>query len=220
VIAAGDPLDIGTTVTHGIISAIGHRNTEETGRSMASDIIQTDAAINPGNSGGALADLHGNVIGINEAIISPTGSFVGIGLAIPINTARTVAEQLIQNGKVVRPYLGVAYLPLKGIDEQSRQQVGISVTGDDGVVVTNVYPDSPAAKAGLRNYDVILDANGKPLTDDNQLQPLIQKLHVGDTLVLRIARGNDRPLISIKVGEMPSDFGQNSNDNSPDQNSP
>jgi S1-C subfamily serine protease len=209
VIAAGDPLDIGTTVTSGIISALGHRNTDAMGsRQMAPDIIQTDAAINPGNSGGALADLDGNVIGINEAIISPTGSFVGIGLAIPINTARTIAEQLIKDGKVVRPYIGIAYVPLKGVDVQSRKQLGIALTDDNGVVVTNVYPDSPAAKAGLKNYDVILDANGQPLTDDNLLQPAIQKLQVGDTLVLRVARGNERPLISIKVAEMPADFGQ------------
>ena len=209
VIAAGDPLDIGTTITSGIISALGHRNSQAMGpKTMAADIIQMDAAINPGNSGGALADLDGNVIGINEAIISPTGSFVGIGLAIPINTARTIAEDLIKNGKVVRPYIGIAYVPLKGVDVQSRKQLGISLTSDDGVVVTNIYPDSPAAKAGLRNYDVILDANGQPLSDDNLLQPTIQKLQVGETLVLRVARGSERPLISIKVGEMPSDFGQ------------
>ena len=105
VVAAGDPLNIGITVTHGIISALGHRNADVTGGpgQIASDIIQTDAAINPGNSGGALADMDGRVVGINEAIISPNGSFVGIGLAIPINTAKDIAYQLIKSGKVIRP---------------------------------------------------------------------------------------------------------------------
>jgi S1-C subfamily serine protease len=202
-------LDVGTTVTSGIISALGHRNNMAVGdHALAPDIIQTDAAINPGNSGGALADLDGNVIGINEAIISPTGSFVGIGLAIPINAARTVAEQLIKHGRVIRPYIGIGYMPLKSVDDQSRKQLGITVTDDTGVVVTNVYPGSPAAAAGLQNYDVVLDVNGTPLSADNQLQPAIQKLQVGDTLVLRVARGADRVLISIKVAEMPSDFGQ------------
>jgi len=218
VIAAGNPLNIGTTVTFGIVSALGHRNSEVTGPSaMASDIIQTDAAINPGNSGGALADMDGRVIGINEAIISPNGSFVGIGLAIPINTAKEIAAQLIKSGKVVRPYIGIGYVPLKGIDKSERGQVGITTQGDNGVVVTNVYPNSPAATAGLRVYDVILDANGKTLTDDSTLQSEISKLKVGDKLVLRVSRGNSVQLVSITVGEMPKDFGGPVSDDEGDQ---
>ena len=171
VIAVGNPLDIGTTVTFGIVSALGHRNGELTAgpHPLASNIIQTDAAINPGNSGGALADMNGRVVGINEAIYSPTGNYVGIGFAIPINTAKDIAEQLIANGHVVRAYLGVGYEPLKGIDLQSRQQVGISLKGDDGLVVTQVYPGSPGADAGLKEYDVLLE--GKPDSSGQHDQP-------------------------------------------------
>lgn len=210
VIAAGNPLNIGTTVTFGIVSALGHRNSDVTGpSSLANDIIQTDAAINPGNSGGALADMDGRVIGINEAIISPNGSFIGIGLAIPINTAKDVAYQLIKSGHVVRPYIGIGYVPIKTVPAADRRKIGVTITGDDGVVLTNVYPGSPAAAAGLRIYDVILDANGVTLNDANLLQPLIAKLKVDDSLVLRVARGGETKLITVKVGEMPKDFGSN-----------
>jgi serine protease DegS/serine protease DegQ len=209
VIAVGNPLDIGTTVTFGIVSALGHRNGVNTGvHPLASDIIQTDAAINPGNSGGALADLNGRVIGINEAIYSPTGSYVGIGFAIPIDTARTIAEQLIQTGTVVRPYIGIGYEPLKMVDQQSRQQVGITVTGDDGAIVLQVYPNSPAAQAGLQQYDVIMEANRQKITSDsNSLQNVIGKLKPGDRLVLLVNRSGRDQLISITVKQMPKNFG-------------
>ncbi|HEY3331465.1 MAG TPA: trypsin-like peptidase domain-containing protein [Capsulimonadaceae bacterium] len=208
VIAAGNPLNIGTTVTFGIVSALGHRNSEVTGpTSMANDIIQTDAAINPGNSGGALADMEGRVVGINEAIISPNGSFIGIGLAIPISTAKDIAYQLIKSGRVVRPYVGIGYVPIKTVPEADRAKVGITTKGDTGVVVTNVYANSPAAGANLRLYDVILDANGVALDDSHPLQAEIAKLPVGGSLVLRIARGSETKLVTIKVGEMPKDFG-------------
>jgi len=208
VIAAGNPLNVGTSVTFGIISALGHRNAEVTGpTNNASDIIQTDAAINPGNSGGALADMDGRVVGINEAIVSPNGSYVGIGLAIPINSAKDIAYQLIKNGKVIRPYIGIGYVPLKAVAKGDRSQVGITNQTDDGVVVTNVYSGSPAESAGLRNYDVILDANGQELNDNTPLQPLIAKLKVGDHLVLRVDRSGTIKLITITVAQMPGNFG-------------
>ncbi len=217
VIAAGNPLNIGTTVTFGIVSALGHRNSDVTGpNTMSSDIIQTDAAINPGNSGGALADMEGRVVGINEAIISPTGSFVGIGLAIPINAAKEIAYQLINTGRVVRPYIGIGYVPLKTVPQADRSKVGVTTGGDNGVVVTNVYPGSPAASTGLRVYDVILDANGQTIDDDNTLQAQIAKLKVGESLVLRVARGSAIKLITIKVGEMPQNFGSRDRQNVPD----
>lgn len=160
VIAVGNPLNVGTTVTFGIVSALGNRNNLDAGpRPLANNIIQTDAAINPGNSGGALADMNGRVIGINEAIYSPTGTYAGIGFAIPISTARQIARQLIEDGKVLRPYLGIGYASLKTLDDPSRQQIGITLKGDDGVVVGQVYPNSPAAAAGIQEYDVILEAN-------------------------------------------------------------
>jgi serine protease Do len=221
VIAVGNPLDIGTTVTFGIVSALGHRNGElEAGpHPLANNIIQTDAAINPGNSGGALADMNGRVMGINEAIYSPTGNYVGIGFAIPINTAKDIAAQLIANGKVTRAYVGIAYAPLKGIDSQSRQQLGINLTGDSGVVVSQVYPNSPAAQAGLKEYDVLLEANRVPLVTANGLQDIISKLKPGDRLVLKVYRNGSDLIVPVTVAQMPSDFGSAQSDNS-DQNSP
>ena len=213
VIAVGDPLDVGTTVTSGIISALGHRNQGAatgvgSGRQLASDIIQTDAAINPGNSGGALADLSGKVIAINEAIASSNGGFSGIGFAIPIDTARTIAEQLIQTGEVIRPYVGIGYMPLKGVDVQSRQQLGITDTGDDGAIVVNVYPNSPAADAGLQQYDIITQANRQPITSDSgSLQAVINKLKPGDRLVLLVNRGGQQKLVAVTVKQMPKNFG-------------
>lgn len=220
VIAAGDPLNIGITVTHGIISALGHRNADVTGPgNIASDIIQTDAAINPGNSGGALADMDGRVVGINEAIISPNGSFVGIGLAIPINSAKEIAYQLIKNGHVIRPYIGIGYIPLKAVTKSDRSQIGITDQSDNGVVVTNVYSGSPAERAGLRPYDVILDANGQTLIDQDGLQQIISKLKIGDRLVLRVDRGGAIKLIGITVAEMPNNFGSDDNsENGQDNN--
>ena len=110
-IAIGNPLDVGTTVTLGIISALNRTHLHAEGHQLNS-VILTDAAINPGNSGGALANINGQVIGINEAILSPTGSSVGIGFAIPINSAKKIAAELIKNGKIVRPYLGIGFGPL------------------------------------------------------------------------------------------------------------
>jgi S1-C subfamily serine protease len=211
VIAVGNPLDVGTTVTSGIVSAIGHRNQIQAGeRPLANDIIQTDTAINPGNSGGALADLDGHVVGINEAIYSENGGFIGIGFAIPINTARNIAEQLITTGSVVRPYIGISYEPLKAVDDQSRQQIGIAVTGDDGAIVIQVAPDSPAAEAGLQQYDVILEANRQKITSDStSMQDVVNKLKPGDKLVLLVDRGGHQMLISVTVKQMPKDFGAN-----------
>jgi S1-C subfamily serine protease len=221
VIAVGNPLDVGTTVTFGIVSALGHRNGQLTAgpHPLASNIIQTDAAINPGNSGGALADMNGRVVGINEAILSPNGESVGIGFAIPINTAKDIAAQLIATGKVTRSYVGIEYGPLKGIDVDSRQQVGINLKGDDGDVITQVFPDSPAAAAGLKEYDVILEANRIPITDSTNLADMISKLKPGDKLVLKIYRNGSDLLVPVTVAQMPANFGSsqdNSDSNAPD----
>jgi serine protease DegQ len=216
VIAVGNPLNVGTTVTSGIISALGHRNGVVAGaRPLASDIIQTDTAINPGNSGGALADLNGHVVGINEAIYSENGGFIGIGFAIPINTARNIAEQLIRTGTVVRPYIGISYAPLKSVDDQSRQQIGISVPGDNGAIVIDVAPNSPAALAGLQQYDVILEANREKITSEStSLSDIVNKLKPSDKLVLLVSRGGHQMLVSVTVKQMPNDFGMTMNQQS------
>jgi Do/DeqQ family serine protease len=206
-LAIGNPLDIGTTVTLGIISAKNRNNLSAEGHSLNS-VIQTDAAINPGNSGGALANINGQVIGINEAIYSPTGSYVGIGFAIPINSAKKIAAQLIQDGRIIRPYLGVAYEPLKMLSTEDRRQIGIDIKGDEGAIVTQVYPGSPAEAAGLQQYDVVMEANRQKITDAQDLNSIIQKLKVGDKLVLLVSRNGQQQLISVTLKERPNDFGE------------
>lgn len=205
-IAIGDPLDIGTTVTLGIVSAIGRRGPHLQGET-ASTVLQTDAAINPGNSGGALADSNGKVIGINEAIASPTGSFIGIGFAIPINAAKKIAQQLIATGRVVRPYLGISYIPLKSVPPQVRAQSGIDPSLTTGAVVAQVASGSPAAAAGLRPGDVILSAGGQTLTDANDLNKVMGAHSVGDTLRLQVQRGSQKTDVPVKLRERPATYG-------------
>ena len=204
-IAVGDPLDIGATVTFGIISAIGERGPHLQG-DVASTVLQTDAAINPGNSGGALANSDGQVIGINEAIASPTGSSIGIGFAIPINAARKVAQQLIANGRVIRPFLGISYLPLQSIPPQARAQAGIDPALTTGVVVARVAPNTPASSV-LRPGDVIVSADGKPLEDKDTLNKIIGAHQVGDTLNLQVQRGSQTVQVPITLRERPASFG-------------
>ena len=204
-IAIGNPLDIGTTVTLGIVSAVNRKGLSAEGHSLNS-VIQTDAAINPGNSGGALANINGQVVGINEAIYSPTGSYVGIGFAIPINAAKKIAYEPIKDGKIVRPYLGVAYAPLKGYPPQARKQMGITVDGDDGVIVEQVRRGSPAAAAGLQTYDVILEANRKKVNDTDALNNIIQGLKVGDTLSLLISRDGQTQIVAVTLKERPQNY--------------
>ena len=207
-IAVGNPLDIGTTVTLGIISAVNRTGLSAEGGHSMNSVIQTDAAINPGNSGGALANINGQVIGINEAIYSPTGSYVGIGFAIPINSAKKIAAQLIRDGKIVRPYLGVSYKPLKMFPAQARRQLGIPLQTDNGVLVEQVYPGSPAAAAGVQTYDVILEANRQPITDQDSLNNIIKTLKVGDSLVLRVSRNGADRILNVTLRERPASFGE------------
>jgi len=207
-IAVGNPLDIGTTVTLGIISAVNRTGLNADGGHALNSVIQTDAAINPGNSGGALANINGQVIGINEAIYSPTGSYVGIGFAIPINSAKKIAAELIRDGKIVRPYLGVSYAPLKAFPAQARRQMGITLSTDDGVIIQQVYPGSPAADAGLKTYDVILEANRQPITDQDSLNNIIKTLKVGDSLVLKVSRNGTDRILNVTLRERPASFGE------------
>ena len=208
-IAVGNPLNIGTTVTLGIISAKDRKDLQADGQALAGTRLQTDAAINPGNSGGALADINGRVVGINEAIYSPTGSYVGIGFAIPINDARKVAAQLIKSGKVSRPYLGIKYGPLKAIDDlNARREYGLPLSSDEGVVVGIVYPGSPAATAGLQTGDLILEADGQKIATTDALNDMIQSKSVGDVLSLSITRKGQPRTVRVTLRERPSTFGQ------------
>lgn len=204
-LAVGNPLDIGTTVTLGIISAVSRTGLSAEGQPLQS-VIQTDAAINPGNSGGALADINGRVIGINEAIESPTGYYSGIGFAIPIDSARKIAMELIQSGKVSHPYLGIAYAPLGSLTPDERTHFGITVQGDNGVVVRNVAVRSPASQAGLEPGDVILKVNGQELTSTDDLNQIILNHKVGDTLTLVISRDGQDMTLPLTLRQRPADF--------------
>jgi len=205
-IAVGNPLDVGTTVTLGIISALNRSGQSAEGTAIL-PAIQTDAAINPGNSGGALANIHGQVIGINEAILSPSGTYSGIGFAIPINRAKQIAAELIKNGKASHPYLGVGYNPVSLLSPDDRAQVGIAANLDQGVYVDHVFPGSPAAQVGLHRFDVITKANGQPIVDSDSLSNIIQAASVGTTLNLRVLRDGQERTVTVTLRERPAAFG-------------
>lgn len=187
-IAFGSPFELDNTMTVGIISAksreqaIGGRQDQR----LYTNLLQTDAAINPGNSGGALVDIRGRLVGINVAIESPSGGSVGVGFAIPINTARDVMDQLISKGKVTRGFLGVVPAPLS-YDE--KQKYGVS----NGTLIKTVSDNSPASRAGLQPGDVVTRLNGKPVADDAGFRDLIARATPGSKVELTVHRdGRDR----------------------------
>jgi Do/DeqQ family serine protease len=193
-LAIGNPLGIGQTVTAGIISAKGR----STGLSDGSfeDFLQTDAPINQGNSGGALISAQGELIGINSQILSPSGGNIGIGFAIPSNMARSVMEQLVKNGKVRRGHLGVAIQPMT---PELASNFGLSEVR--GVVVNAVTPNSPAARAGIRQGDVIVGFNGEPVTDGNTLRNRVASTAPGTEVKLAIFRDRSEQQIRVTLGE-------------------
>lgn len=184
VAAIGNPFGLGQTVTAGIVSALGRTGL---GIEGYEDFIQTDASINPGNSGGALVNLKGQIVGINTAIIAPSGGNVGIGFAIPINMARDIMEQLIKYGTIHRGQLGVY---IQDLTPALAKAFGIHVY--KGAVVTQVIPNSPAAKAGLKVGDVVTEANGQPIGNAADLRNAVGLLRIGQTITLKILR-NGRP---------------------------
>ena len=206
-IAVGNPLDVGTTVTLGIISALNRSGQSAEGQAIL-PAIQTDAAINPGNSGGALANINGQVIGINEAILSPSGTYSGIGFAIPINRAKQIAAELIRNGKAPHPYLGVKFANVTDLTDDDRAQGGISSDLTQGVVVVHVFPQTPAATAGLHQFDVITSVNGQQGLDKDALTNLIQGLPINSTVALKVVRDGTSRNINVVLRERPAAFGQ------------
>ena len=185
-VAMGSPQGFEQSVTSGIISGL-HRNLPgSSGSAPLLDVIQTDAAINPGNSGGPLCNASGQVIGINTAIISQSGGYEGIGFAIPIDTARPVADQLINTGKVIHPWLGISGATLTPeVAKQYKLQM------DSGALVRTVYPDSPAGKAGLELGDIIVGIDGQEITSMDELVLDIRKHQVGDKVKIKYYRGDE-----------------------------
>ncbi|MBI5779880.1 MAG: trypsin-like peptidase domain-containing protein [Planctomycetes bacterium] len=208
VLAIGSPFGLGQTVTSGIISA--KRNLGNTGKIAGDypDFIQTDAAINPGNSGGPLVSLAGEVIGINSIIITRSGGYQGIGFAIPINRAKYIMQQLIDKGKISRPFLGIR---TGAIDESLAREYGFESSGQllkelgmakaEGVFVLEVIPDSPAADARLREGDVVLEYNGKKVNTPEELYNLINNSRVGDVAALKIIRNGREKSVKVTIGE-------------------
>jgi serine protease Do len=193
-IAIGNPFGLDQTVTVGVISATGR---SDVGVATYENFIQTDASINPGNSGGPLINLKGQVIGINTAIVA---AGQGIGFAIPVNMVRRVVDQLVEKGKVVRGWLGVALQPLS---KELVQTYGLS--GTDGALVASTIPGSPAAKAGLVQGDVILSYEKIPVEDFHQFQRLVAETRVGKSVTLEVWRKKQKVTVTATVAEIPED---------------
>jgi S1-C subfamily serine protease len=204
VLAIGNPFGFDQTLTTGVISGVGREIKSVTGRPIY-DVIQTDAAINPGNSGGPLLDSHGDLIGMNTAIYSPSGAYAGIGFAIPVDSINSIVPQIIKtNGKLARPGLGIAI----GSD-QFAQKMGIA-----GVVIQQVTPNSAAASAGLQGLerepdgrvalgDVIVAIDGAPVTGQNDLFKQLDKHAVGDKVVVTVKHGASERRVEVTLQAIP-----------------
>jgi Do/DeqQ family serine protease len=194
VLAIGDPFGLSQTVTHGIVSATGRG---DLGISTFEDFIQTDAPINFGNSGGALVNSSGELIGINTAIVAKSLGVEGIGFAIPVDMVRGVLHDIIRYGHVIRGWIGI--IP-EDISQQQAQQVGLS---RGGVVIANLYADSPGQQAGLRIGDLLLAINGEPVRSAEDARARIASCKPGSTLTIRGLRGNGTFNISVEVKQRP-----------------
>ena len=195
VLAVGSPFNLSSTVTQGIISAKGR---SDLGISAYEDFLQTDAAINPGNSGGALVDINGDLVGINTAILSESGGNQGIGLAIPSNLARTLGTQLAATGRVTRGWLGVTVQPLTG---DISDQLGLQ----DGVIVTGVYPQSPAGAVPWqpRGAEVITRVNGQPIDSPGELRNLVATSKPGASLKVEVWSNGRTRSYDLSAGRRP-----------------
>ena len=196
VLAIGNPFGVGQTVTGGIISALG-RN--QLGINTFENFIQTDAAINPGNSGGALVDVNGSLLGINTAIYSRSGGNMGIGFAIPVNTARQVLEGLVRNGQVTRGWIGVEPVEL---NSDLAETFGIQQT--EGVIITGVLQNGPAFKAGLKPGDVLLAVGEKDVRNVSELLTLIAAQTPGTAVKMRIKRRNADMTLEVTPAQRPA----------------
>ena len=198
VIAIGNPFGLSQTVTIGVVSATGRSSV---GINEYENFIQTDAAINPGNSGGPLINGRGEVVGINTALFSRTGGYMGIGFAIPINMAKSIEDQLQKKGKVVRGWLGVV---IQNVDKELADSFGLKQAG--GILVSEIQNNSPASAAGLKQGDVIVKLNDIELEDVSDLRNRVALLEPGSTAMLQIIRDGRDKKIQVTIGEQPSGF--------------
>jgi serine protease Do len=191
VIAIGNPFGLSHTVTVGVVSAKGRSGI---GISDVEDFIQTDAAINPGNSGGPLLNLKGEVVGMNTAIFTRSGGYMGIGFAIPSNIVKTIVEQLKTKGKIERGYLGVG---IQDLTQALAKELGLKTT--EGALITEVKSGSPAEKAGLKEKDVVISYNGKPVKNASELKNYVLLTKPGTEVELRIIRNGKEIPIKVKI---------------------
>ena len=195
VLAIGNPFGVGQTVTSGIVSALG-RN--QLGINTFENFIQTDAAINPGNSGGALVDVNGNLMGINTAIYSRSGGSMGIGFAIPVSTAKQVLEGIVKDGVVRRGWIGV-----EPADLSPELMETFGVKAERGVLITGVLQNGPAAQAGIRPGDVILDVGGNQIANVSELLTQVAALRPGEAARFRVLRRGDHVQLDVTPGLRP-----------------
>jgi len=195
VLAVGDPFGVGQTVTQGIVSATGRSGL---GIEEREDFIQTDAAINPGNSGGALVDDEGHLVGINTAIVGNSGGNVGIGFAVPINMAKHDMDSILAHGKVERGYMGV--IPQDVTPALART----FHTSTNGALLGDVTPGSPAATAGLRKGDIVVDLNGQPITNANELRLRVGNMEPNTAITLKVLRDGKQMDVAMHLGDFPA----------------
>ena len=207
VLAIGHPLGMGSTLTHGIVSALGRQagifNHSEENRYAIESFIQTNAVINPGNSGGPLLDLQGRVVGINTAISTRTGYYIGYGLAVPINLAHEVIDDLLTHGRIVRGHLGVT-MESEMTQELVRKH-DLNLERPQGVYLRQVQPNSPAERGGLLGGDVILSLDGIEVNHFNHLQTLIYSRDPGETVNLQVMRQSQLHQVAVVLGEREDD---------------
>src|SRR6185295_2462262 len=195
-VAIGSPFGLEATVTSGIVSATGR---EVAGSKQFQHFLQTDAAINPGNSGGPLLNIRGEVIGINTAIATQSGGYQGVGFALPINTAAQVYNDIIKNGKVTRGSIGISFV--QSNTDQARANLRVAGAKDGGVFVSEVAPGGPSEKAGMKDGDVIVAINGKPIREGSQLIGMVTATPIGSPLNITVEREGKRENLKVVVGD-------------------
>ena len=206
VLAFGSPFNFVGSMTAGVVSALNRTQNDGIDTPLGPDayqnFIQVDAAVNPGNSGGPLANLRGEIIGINTAIFSRTGEFNGIGFAIPSNQARRVYEDIVKDGRFVRGWLGVSVLPVAAAPQLAER---LGYDGYGGVFVDTIFRDTPAAQSALRRFDIIVSVDGQSVRDDQGLRNITAFAEIGETMTLEVFRDGETIQLPVTIGPMPDD---------------